>query len=247
MSDTLTPEALKAMVSKIEALFRKAKDPAATEPERELFHAKAVALMAKHRIMSVNTDVQADEKPGQHLYEKVNGSYAPAVHTIVDCVARAYGCSTFYHGTGRAGDPCRYIYIFGFKADADRVRTMAKLFVADAQEKAKRHKTASPNDTIRWRKSFMKGYGSEVLKRYTEAKRLLDEEGGDAVSKGAELVFVNRETVVRQEFAKLKMRKARPTARLDAAGYRAGQEAGRTSVVGRNDLGRGNASLGSGS
>lgn len=234
----LSDDALAAMVSKIEALFRKAADPGATAPESEAFQAKALALMTKYRIAHVNTDVKPDEKPINDHYGLVKGSYAPFHHAIINSVARAYGCRTYYVSSGRAGDPARRIYVFGFQADTDRIKQLSALFITDALAKAARHKTNDPNTTIRWRKSFMAGYAAAVTERFAEAKRLLDQEGETAASTSGALVLVDRAKLVNQAFDQIGgMRSGRGAATGSAAGFAAGKEAGRTSNVGRQSVG----------
>lgn len=228
-----------AIVSKIEALFRQANHPNTGQAEREAFQAKALALMTKHRIESVEYDAEDTEEPANHLFGTIKGSYSQAHHMIIMAVCKMYGCRTYYLSSGRAGDPARTVYLFGFKADAARVKALSELFMTDAKTQAARHKTNDPNATIRWRKSFLMGYATEVGKRFEEAKRLLDQEQSDWASTGSALVLVERAEQVDHAFYRRKdLRPARrSTAQLDSNGYAAGREAGRNSNVGRGRIG----------
>lgn len=232
------PEVEQAIVSKIEALFRQANHPNTGQAEREAFQAKALALMTKHRIESVGT-IDETEEPANHLFGTVKGSYARAHHQIIMAVCKMYGCRTYYLSSGRAGDPARTVYLFGFKADAARVKALSELFMTDAKSQAARHKSNDPNTTIRWRKSFLMGYASEVAKRYEEAKRLLDQEQADWSSTGSALVLVDRAKRVNQTFDRRKdLHPARQsTARIDAGGFAAGKDAARNSNIGRSRIG----------
>ena len=232
----LTDDALRAMTSKIEALFRKAADPAATEPEREIFHAKAVSLMTKHRIESIEMD--KDETPGDSLYGWVKGSYAGAYHQIVSAIAKAYSCETWSWSSGRAGDPARRVMLFGFPADTARVKQLAALFIEDARLRSLEIKTHDPNTTIRRRKSFVFGYASAVGQRFREASDLLARESNtDTV--GAGLVLVERDKQVALAFAQAHDfgHRSGRTVSLEGASYEAGKRAGRESNIGRDRIG----------
>lgn len=232
-NDTKTPEGI---ITKIEALFRQANHENTGEAERKAFHAKALALMEKHRITHVNVDVDPNEEPERHVFGDVKGSYAGAHHQIIASVCDIYGCQTMYQSSGRPGDPTRMVWIFGFKADADRVQTLSHLFIEDAKGQAASYKSSSPNHTIKWRKSFMMGYAAEIAERYREAAKLLKDDDTNADASTA-LVLVSRKERVDDAFDKIKKRTQRSNETLNSEGYRAGQSAARNSNVGRARIG----------
>lgn len=243
-----------AIVSKIEALFRQANHPNTGEAERQAFHAKALALMEKHRILQVNLDLETDEEPADHEFGWCKGLYTKSHQAIVSAVAKIYGCGIYYNSSGRPGDPARRVWIFGFKRDAERVKHLAAEFIADAMSQAAQYKSppgyGASDRTTNWRKSFMLGYASEIGKRYDEAKRLLDQEQPGWSTTGNALVLVSRSQQVSEAFAAKKdlRRVSSRTQGLNGSGFAAGQEAGRNSNVGRARVGSGQSrALGSGS
>lgn len=245
----LNDDALQAMISKIEALFRHANDPAATEPERQAFQAKALALMAKHRIASIETDT-LDDKPDHHQFGALKGTYAKSNQIIIQSIAAAYGCRVYGIPSGRPGDPTRIAVIYGFKADTDRVAMLARLFIEDARTQALRLRSNDPNTTIRMRNSYVLGYAAGVSDRFKEAQRLLDQD--EAVrehSKSTDLVFVSRAEQVHRSFtAEMsgQLRKAKTKARFDRDSYNQGRVDGKNSNVGRSRLGGSGRALTSG-
>ena len=258
MTTNTNQEVEAGIVSKIEALFRQANHPNTGQAEREAFHAKALALMAKHQIQMAALDLEDDpsEVPGEHHFGWCKGLYTKAHQSIVGAVARIYGVKTYYHSSGRPGDPARFIYLFGFSKDCERVKHLANEFILDAMSQAKGYKDpyggyGASDRTTNWRKSFMLGYASEIAKRYEEAKRLMDQEDPNLRSSSQALVLVTRQEQVNEAYAERSKSLRRTSSRtqgLNGAGYAAGQEAGRNSNVGRGRVGTGRGrALGSGS
>jgi Protein of unknown function (DUF2786) len=232
---------LSGITSKIEALFRKA---ASTEfpEERDAFHAKALSLMAKHRIERVNLDIETNEQPDEVCYGRIPGSYAPYHHHIIGAVASLYDCQTYYSPSGRPGDPARYVWVYGYAADRQRVLQMAGLFIQDAVARATQRRTGySPNETIHYRKSFLAGYAVAIQERFREAKRLLDQEQAGWSTTGNALVLASRAQTVQDAFkAKVNLRKAPVSKqRMSAEGFRNGHVAGQSSNIGRSTVGTG--------
>lgn len=240
---TANQDVEQAIVAKIEALFRKANHPNTGQAEREAFQAKALALMAKHRIESVEFDLQDDPTPADYEFGWCRGLYAKAHQAIVIAVANVYGVRTYYQSSGRAGDPARRVFLFGFKRDCERVKSLANQFILDATAQAASFKSTgygAADRTTNWRKSFMLGYSVEIGKRYEEAKRLLDQEQSDWATTGSALVLVSRAEQVEKAFATKSLKRASNKTRgLNASGFAAGQEAGRNSNVGRGRVGTG--------
>lgn len=237
MSD-IDHDAEQAIITKIEALFRQAQHPNTGDAERAAFQAKAIAMMQKYRIETIG-ELDPNEEPTSHAFGTVKGSYASSHHSIVSAVARIYGCRTFYSSSGRAGDPTRHVYIVGFKADAQRTKHLASLFIDDAKAQAARYKSDSPNRTIAWRKSFMFGYAAEVSRRYQESRKIVDIEANSAA-----LVLVTRERQVEDKMKGMGLRKGAGSRGLDSAGYAAGADAARNSNIGRARIGNSTKALG---
>ena len=237
MSD-INHDAEQAIIAKIEALFRQAQHPNTGEAERQAFQAKAIAMMQKYRIETI-ADLDPNEEPSSYAFGTIKGSYASAHHSIVSAVGKIYGCRTFYSSSGRPGDPTRHVYIMGFKADADRTRHLASLFIDDAKAQAARYKSNDPNTTIRWRKSFMFGYAAEVTARYRESQKIVDIESNPAA-----LVLVTRQERVLEYEKGLSLRAGAGSRGLNAAGYNAGRDAARNSNIGRARIGNSTRALG---
>lgn len=242
MSDTHQVDE-QAIISKIEALLRKANHPNTGPAEREAFQAKALALMTKHRIASVSWE-QDDPEPLPRMFETIRGTYARYLHQIVMAICRCYGCYTFFEGSGRAGDPARTIYIFGFKRDNDRVANLSRLFMEDARQQSIKMSPPSskPDDTIRWRANFIAGYAAEIQRRYQEAKQQLDQEQAGWATTGNALVLVDRDKQVTENYDRFRksngLRKAGGSRmRGDLGAHMAGQEAARNSNIGRERIG----------
>lgn len=238
MSNTATEVEL-AIITKIEALFRQANHPNTGQIEREAFQAKAFALMTKHRISHVDVDAKPNQTPEDVLFGLVPGSYSSAQHMMVEAVAQIFACRTWYRPSGRPGDPARTIFVFGFKADCDKVIMMARLFIEDAKLQASAHKTNKTDDTIAWRKAFMQGYAVSIRERFQEAKTILADEQADWETTGGALVLVERAVQVTSAFETKSLRKAaRSRQTFSHSGYAAGQEAGRNSNIGRGRVGK---------
>lgn len=257
-TNTASNDVEAAIISKIEALFRQANHPNTGAHEREAFHAKALALMAKHRISEVELGTDETETPDDYDFGLLKGSYSVANWQIVASVASIYGVKTWGRRIGRPGDPTKRIYLFGFKRDAERVKLLANEFMLDAKAQAGAYKSTPhyPGDrtasdrTTNWRKSFMMGYAAEVRTRYAEAKRMLDDEQPGWATTGSALVLVSREKQVADAYAaKTNLRRGgrRRMQGFNPNGYASGQEAARNSNVGRARIGGSGRAIGAGS
>lgn len=231
------------LISKIEALFRKANDPAATGPEREAFLTKAQQLMLKHQIDEIVLNTGGREVPQDLYYGLLTGTYARPLGSIVYAVARAHSVEAYGYTSGVAGKPDRRTYLFGYPSDTARVKQLAQLFIQDAQQQASLQTGSSPNDTIRRRRSFLFGYAEAIVARYRKAMRDLEDQ-----TPGTGLVLVGRSTEVRSAMQQQHpdIRTERTKSRIDQDARNAGFRAGQSSNIGRDSV-RATPALGAGS
>lgn len=215
------------LVSKIEKLWRKASDAGATQAEREAFEAKALSLMEENRITMAMLELDGEDILGDYEYGYVQGRYARVELDVIDSIARAYDCRvwwrTLYGGS-------KHAHVFGFKSDADRVKLMSKMLVADAFAQAAKVKGYDAGSTFSMRHSFVHGYSAAIATRLREAARLankaMDTVHGEQATKGAALVLVSRREQMHEEYSKKRVRAAAPSRAGNSAGYARGHAAG---------------------
>jgi len=226
MTDTtITPDALDVVLSKIERLWRKANDPAATVHEREAFEAKALSLMERHRIDAAMLDLDPNDVLDDHLFGKIAGRYATVETQLLTNVAHAYSCRTWWRSYGTTKE----VYVFGYKSDAEKVIRLTKMLVIDAQAQAARLTGYSAGETFSLRRGFILGYASEIGFRFREAAKIARTEARaqyGTASEGAELVLVERKTQVEQAMSARRFRKANSIAAANSRGHAAGRQAG---------------------
>jgi hypothetical protein len=251
MTMTETTPDLK-LVIKIEKLLAQAADPGCTPAEREAFDNAALSMMAKHRIdrSMVGGNLAADDVLGKHRYgDIVVGPYVGVLSGIVSAVASGYDSRILYDN--RTPSPwsdeitkaCRRIQIYGWKSDADLVRTIAERLVADAMMQASAVKGFDRGDTVAERRSFLLGYSLEIDRRMREAtdaaRAAAIEEGIDVAS--TDLVLVDRKAQMNEAFDKLRLRAGTAPSAVTGgnSGFTAGRAAGSSA-----DLSTGSNSVG---
>lgn len=219
------------LVSKIEKLWRKAGDAGATQAEREAFEAKALSLMEENRITMAMLEIDGEDILGDFEYGFIKGRYARVEIDVVSSIARSYDCRvwwrTLYGGS-------KQLYIFGFKSDAERVKLLAQMLVADAFAQAAKVKGYDAGETFSMRHSFVQGFSYEIGVRLREAARLASKAMGDEhgeAAKGAALVLVSRREQMHDEYSKKRLRSAAPTRSGSRSGFAKGQEAGRNASL----------------
>lgn len=215
------------LVSKIEKLWRKASDSASTPAEREAFEAKALSLMEENRITMAMLEIDGEDILGDYEYGYIKGRYARVEIDVVSAVARAYDCRVWwrnqYGGT-------KQLHVFGFKSDAERVKLLSQMLVADAFAQAAEVQGYSPGNTFSLRHSFVQGFAAAIGQRLREAARLaskaMGDEHGEAQAKGAALVLVSRREQMHEEYSKKRLSTASPTRAGSFNGYSKGHAAG---------------------
>jgi hypothetical protein len=220
---------LDVLVARIEKLWRKANDPAATPAERHAFEAKALSLMQRHRIEAAMLNLEADDPLGDVRFGMVEGRYARVQIDVVSSVAEAYGCRVWWMDAAFRKE----LFVFGFTTDCARVVRIARLLISDAMAEAGKLHRRSPATTFSARAAFVQGYATAVGDRFREAARLaagsFDDAGGEvaAGSGSAALVLVGRAETVRRAYSARKFSTARQSSRPgDGEAFAAGRSAG---------------------
>lgn len=239
MTDTLTTnptnENIEAIISRIEKLWRKSADPAATDAEREAFQTKALALMERHRIEEAALQLSGDDSLVDMFIWRAEGRYAYPIIDIVDSIARAFGTRCYYYG----GPYRKEVYVFGFRSDAERVKRLVSLLVTDALHQASLHRSGSASLTSEWRRSFLNGYASALSRRFSEARKQTEQEIKEEVAKSAALVLVSRKEQVNEAFSKRKLSSGyRSKTGAASSGYQAGREAAMRADTGSKSVSR---------
>ncbi|HRE01253.1 MAG TPA: DUF2786 domain-containing protein, partial [Ilumatobacteraceae bacterium] len=183
--------AIDMLVSRIEKLWRKANDSAATPAERELFETKALALMQRHRIDAEMLDVEHGDPIRELSYGRVDSRYAGVVCGLIHCIAASYGCKVWW--TQHADH--RDVVVFGFRRDTERVVHLGRMLVADAMAQASQLSGPTGGQSFARRRSFVMGYAEGVTIRLQAAAAMAREqaeaEHGER-GRSAALVVVSR-------------------------------------------------------
>lgn len=216
-------DALTALVLKIEKLWRKANDAAATSAEREAFEAKALALMERYRIDQTMLGDDRDGPLADVEYGTVDGRYSRVVINIISAAALAYGCRVWWL---ERGGHTKDVSVFGFRDDCQRAIAISRLLVTDALAQAGAYTSGRPADTFSFRRSFLIGYGSEIHRRLAEAADIARAqsraERGIAATASAALVLVQRAEQVEQAMEQRRMGRPSALKRAGSRGYAAG-------------------------
>jgi hypothetical protein len=217
------PDVLDALVAKIDKLWRKANDAAATPAEREAFEAKALALMERYRIDQAMLGGDRDGPLGDVAYGTVDGRYSRVVINIISAAALAYGCRVWWL---ERGGHTKDVSVFGFRDDCQRAIAISRMLVTDALAQAATYTTARPADTFSFRRSFLIGYGAEILRRLEVAAEIARAqalaERGVAQTTSAALVLVHRAEQVEQAMHGRRMGRPSAIKRAGSRGYAAG-------------------------
>lgn len=231
-----------AKLDKIEALIRKATDPAATDAEAELFMAKAQELMAKYGIEDSMLRFATGERAKiTNRYFALEGQYRDAQATLWSWCARANSCKVAWRHIGTHG---RYgvtgLTVFGTEENLMAARTMFATSVMRMISKTMKQPNTSWDSTKAFRASFAQGWANSFGKRLVEVFKtatddvpgaglvLLDEakrvdEAVDDAKRGQK--FSNRETV------------------FSRAGYTNGSDVGAKETIHRGTLAGSKVSL----
>lgn len=154
-------------VEKIEALMRKAEDPATPEAERENIIDKVTYLMTKHGIEQDMLNV-AQNKPFEAKHRKfLIDHYANSMALLLNNICMAFGCLLV--DTRRQEN--NRVSVFGTDEDIERVFMLyhsLKLQMLTGLSQSQDHKPANMHGKT-WNSSFVHGFVTMVCMRIKQA------------------------------------------------------------------------------
>lgn len=232
-----------SIIIRIEKLLKMAEDAGATEAERDLFQAKALELMERHRIdrSAVGGHLDDNDKIEDRKIATVPaGAYSRAWVSLAHHIGSALDCHSYFMSprniyTGRTETQ---IWLVGFSSDLDLAKTLYDRLSTDCEARAAAEVASSPGQTLSLRRSFILGYAKVIGQRLAAAKQTArteaEAEGVDVRS--TDLVLVDRAQQVNDEYQRRNYRQASPMAAVSSSGYVKGAAAGRQA-----DLSHGNS------
>jgi len=254
MTDTTTNFELDILLAKVEKMWRRANHPNTPPAEKAVAEAKALSLMAQHRIEMAMLDLDQTDELTDHEYGTLKGAYGLLHANLINAVADAYDCRVWWRSNGMV----YRIFISGFRSDFERVKRLANFLLTDAVAQSCTFKSRSITVTKDYRRSFVAGYTDEIGRRLREGRRLAREaavahaaegsttEVAEARVTGAELVLVERKKAVQDFMKTKKLRSVGHSTGRSSDGRSNGRIAARNADLsgGRNRVGSGTKALG---
>ena len=233
------------MVSKIQALLRKAEAEGVTQNEAEALSAKAYELAAKYRIENalLHAKVGAAEEKLEPRYGEFGRPYIQMAW-LVNTVYTFCGCKMVVHTDGKHNS--KYV-VFGFTSDLDRGDAiLASLLIqgtyrANADYRShvedQRDRFGTPDRRSTFKRSWWAHFTSAVSIRFDEIKEstrkaaqaALDS-AEDATGPSVAVVLLNRDQAIAQRIEKVypHLKRGRGVSGgSSAAGASGGRRAGR--------------------
>jgi hypothetical protein len=238
----LTPEEQAVVIAKVERLWRKARSTTFSA-EAEAYEEKALYLMARARITDAMLDLNSssdsiiDVKVGATL----SGGYRIPAESIFSCVCKAFGCRGYLYVSGRKSQPAAV----GFASDIDRVTFLWPFLHNDALAAAAELKGRTASQTSALRRSAMFGYAEAITERFEMINRIATDDADRGVDQsevtgalwanpdlglagraGTALAVKNREELVDQHFASLRVSNRTRRVSAGSGGHDHGRSAG---------------------
>jgi hypothetical protein len=180
-------------VARIEALMRKAEDPATSEGERNNIVERVAYLMAKYGIEQDMLNAQQD-KPFEASHRVfLMDMYANSLVVLLNTIASAFGC--FLVDTRRTNS--NRVSIFGTDDDIMRVFMLynsLKLQMITGLAESQAHKPERMHGKT-WNASFVHGFVYTVRNRIEEAAKRAKEDIKQE-STGMEIVLASKQDIV---------------------------------------------------
>src|SRR5689334_14139319 len=146
----------------------KANDPATTELEADLYHAKAAELMARH---GIDAALLAAAEPGRdRLADQVFTPPGPF------CREKALFVAAVADAMGGRGVVCRLAgniwaaHLFGYRSDLDRIHLMVDLLLTQLSLRLAALSIPAGINSRTYRRAFIGGWRSTVLHRICAAE-----------------------------------------------------------------------------
>ena len=222
---------------KVEALMRKAEDPATSQAERDSITEKVTYLMTKYGIEEAMLSYQKTQTfTVLHRNIVVNAPYVNKKGNLLNCVAVAMGCFIVQTADGKFS-------IFGTVEDIERTLMLYYsiiLQMTSALGTAQVHKPAWEHGKT-FNGSFVNGFIRAVSLRIIEsAKRAKADVRESDAGSGMELVLVKKDELVRNAVSTVfpRLRTIRSATRSgSSSGYNQGQSAGQRADLGGSRIG----------
>ncbi len=256
MTDTATTTnfELDILLAKVEKMWRRANHPNTPPAEKAVAEAKALSLMAQHRIEMAMLNIEQADELADHEYGVLKGAYGLLHASLISEVAQAYDCRVWWRSSGMTYN----VRISGFRSDFERVKRLANFLLTDAVAQSCEFKSRSIAVTKDYRRSFVAGYTVEIGKRLRESVRLartaavahaaetVTEEAAEQRVVGAELVLVERKKAVESFMRTKRLRHVGHSTGRSSNGRANGAIAARNADLsgGRNRVGSGTKALG---
>lgn len=222
-----------AMLEKVRKLIAQA-DSVAGTPEADIFQAKAMELMAKYQIDQAMLRGADDRTQAVAQIVELSGRYVDMQLVLLHSLSRANWCSLVQLDKRR-------LHLFGMPGHVETTLFLFRQLVASMGAQAAKARPPYPvehSGELRvYRRSFMRGFASEVGSRLRAAQRVNRE--ATAGGERGELVLVSdakkAEAAMRAQYPRL--RTARSSGRVDAYGAQAGKAAGSRADIGQSRVG----------
>jgi hypothetical protein len=255
MTDTATNFELDILLAKVEKMWRRANHPNTPPAEKAVAEAKALSLMAQHRIEMAMLNIEQADELADHEYGVLKGAYGLLHASLISEVAQAYDCRVWWRSSGMTYN----VRISGFRSDFERVRRLANFLLTDAVAQSCEFKSRSIAVTKDYRRSFVAGYTQEIGRRLRESVTFARAaavahaaDNGSTVEAaeervvGAELVLVERKKAVADFMKTKRLRTVGHSTGRSSNGRSNGAIAARNADLsgGRNRVGGGTKALG---
>ena len=226
---------------KIAGLLAKA-ERTSNEHERDVFNAKAEALMLKYGLEQAELQAAGEVKPEDIIEVKLEftGIYAVVMPSFVHTIARAMGNVNVLQGTSW-DKKTRYAYVIGHKSDVESATMLINSLQMQAMSAMKRWwKThdqkawMSSMEQYKARRQFVLSFSTGAGERIKSERKVHEE----TATPGAALVLVSKqERVDSWMHQNHVVSRARRGAHGSFAGRAEGQAAGRQANVGTTGIG----------
>lgn len=220
------------MLRKVRGLLAQAEDQSCTPAEAEAFSRKAEELIARHAIDAALLQADGTEhkgKPTIRKYETQN-PYGKAKGGLLTGIAQAYNCRVIMHGRDKS------FTVVGFESDLAAVDMLYTSLLIQGN-----HAVLSATDSGKsFRAAFWYGFARRVSIRMKEQRRT-----AEAETTGAALVLRDRSAEVDSHVSDLfpNLRAGTRANVRNAAGWSAGDAAGRNANIGTKTFSGGHAAI----
>lgn len=234
-----------AILAKVRKILAKAEDPATTPEEAETYTAKAAELIASY---GIDRAMLAASAPGSDVVGDrvvvLDAPYALDKGQLLSGVAMALRCQVVQRTTYELGEKKISMHLFGYGSDLARAELLYTSLLLQAGTGLQRTSAPPGESLAAYRRSWLAGFTSAVVRRLTEAEEraraTASAAAGSESGPSVALVLADRSVQVRDamqsEYPHL--RKAQPRS-LSGSGGWSGYAAGQRADLGGTRVGAG--------